>query len=232
MDKKTIGILGGMGPLATANLFEKIILHTDAHTDQEHLHIVIDNNTAIPDRTKAILHGGENPLPYLKESVLRLVNAGAEVIAIPCNTSHYFYDALCAQSPVPILNMIALTREEMAAHGIRRAALLATDGAIQTGVYQKVFEGSGIELLTPDEAGQKEVMRVIYDGIKSGTTDFDTSALQAVLDDLLLQGAETFILGCTELPLAFTQYHLSYPTEDPTLALALGAIRAAGGKTK
>lgn len=232
MGKKTVGILGGMGPLATANLFEKIILHTDAQIDQEHLHIVIDNNTSVPDRTKAILHGGENPLPYLKESIGRLVTAGAELILIPCNTSHYFYDDLCAISPIPILNMISLTREEMTAKGIKRAALLATDATVQTGVYQNVFDGSGIELLTPDANGQKEVMRIIYDGVKAGASDFDTAALRCALDAMLAQGCEIFILGCTELPLAFTQYHLDYPVEDPTLALALGAICAAGGKTK
>ena len=87
MEKKTIGIIGGMGPLATADLFEKIVGHTKAACDQEHLHVVIDSNTNIPDRTAALLHGGADPLPELTGSARRLEAMGADVLIMPCNTA-------------------------------------------------------------------------------------------------------------------------------------------------
>ena len=103
--KKTIGIIGGMGPLATADLFTKIINLTKASKDSDHIHILIDNNPKIPDRTSAILYGTESPLPYLIESANRLVSAGADFLIIPCITSHGFYDELSDNVSIPILNI-------------------------------------------------------------------------------------------------------------------------------
>ena len=149
MAKKIIGILGGMGPTATADLFNKIIISTKAACDQEHLHVIIDSNTDIPDRTAALLNGGEDPTEQLVLSARRLQSAGAELIAMPCNTAHGFYDAVCAAVDIPVLHMIKLTAQELRREGVTRAGLLATDGTVRTGIYDKCFEGSGIELLTP-----------------------------------------------------------------------------------
>ncbi|MBR2829577.1 MAG: amino acid racemase [Solobacterium sp.] len=232
MTKKVVGIIGGMGPLATADLFEKIILHTEARTDQEHLRVCIDSNTDIPDRTEALLHGGKDPVPELTKSAQRLVSIGAEVLVMPCNTAHGFYEQVAASVNVPVLHMIALTRDALKERGIQRAGLLATDGTVETGIYQKTFAGSGIELLVPEGEDQKAVMEIIYDGVKAGRTDFDTGAFRKTCEHLLARGAEVLVLGCTELPPAFADYHLDYPNIDPTLELALGAIRAAGGTVK
>lgn len=230
--KKVVGIIGGMGPLATADLFEKIILHTEARTDQEHLRVVIDSNTDIPDRTEALLHGGEDPVPELTKSAVRLESIGAQVLVMPCNTAHGFYDQIAAAVNVPVLNMITLTRDALKEKGIRRAGLLATDGTVETGIYQNAFAGSGIELLVPEGEDQKAVMDIVYDGVKAGRSDFDVSAFRRTCEHLLAAGAETLVLGCTELPPAFADYHLDYPCVDPTLELALGAIRAAGGTVR
>ncbi len=232
MSKKVIGIIGGMGPLATADLYRKIAEHTDAASDQEHPRTVIDSNTDIPDRTAALLCGGDDPTPELVKSAKRLVTAGAELLAIPCNTAHCFYDAVAAAVDVPVLHMIALTRDALRARGVTRAGLLATDGTIRTGIYQRTFDGSGIELLTPDGTGQAAVMELIYKGVKAGDPTYDITAFRAVCEDLLSRGAQTLILGCTELPCAFDVYRLRYPHADPTLELALGAVRAAGCKVK
>lgn len=232
MDKKVIGVIGGMGPLATCDLFEKIILHTAAATDQEHPRVVIDSNTAVPNRTDALLHGGESPVPEIVKSANRLISIGAQVLLIPCNTSHCYYDEIAARSSVPVLHMIALTRDALKGGNVRRAGLLATDGTVQTGVYQRTFDGSGVELLLPSEEDQKAVMGVIYDGVKAGNTAYDVSAFRRCCENLLARGAETLILGCTELPPAFEQYGLNYPCVDPTLELALAAIRFAGYKVK
>lgn len=232
MSKKTIGILGGMGPLATVDLFRKLTEHADVHTDQEHPRVVIDSNTAVPNRTDALLHGGPSPVPEIVNSIRRLERIGAEVLILPCNTSHCFFDELQSAASVPILHMIALTRDALTARGVRRAGLLATDGTVQTGVYRRTFDGSGVELLTPEGDDQAAVMGVIYDGVKSGDLAYDTAAFRRACEGLLARGAETLILGCTELPLAFELYHLDYPAVDPTLELALGALRFAGCPTK
>ena len=107
--KKTVGILGGMGPLATADLFRKIITHTRAETDQEHIPVLIDSNTAIPDRTAALLYGGADPMPEMIRSAKRLEAAGADVLVMPCNTAHGYLDRLARQVRIPFLNMIDLT---------------------------------------------------------------------------------------------------------------------------
>lgn len=232
MEKKVIGIIGGMGPLATADLFHKIVLHTAAATDQEHPRVCIDSNTDIPDRTAALLRGGEDPAPEMIKSARRLESIGAQVLIMPCNTAHGFYERVQSAVSVPVLHMIALTRSALLARGVRCAGLLATDGTIETGIYQRTFDGSGIELLTPDAAGQRAVMDIIYQGVKAGDLAHDAAPFRAVCEALLARGAETLILGCTELPLAFELYDLHYPAADPTLELALGAIRFAGGTVK
>lgn len=231
MEKKTVGILGGMGPLATADLFEKITLHTRASCDQEHLRVLIDSNTNIPDRTAAILRGGADPVPELTASARGLERQGAKVLLMPCNTAHHFYDAVQAAVDVPVLHMIRLTAQALHRRGVKTAGLLATDGTVQTGIYQRCFEGTGIRLLLPEAEGQQAIMDMIYHGVKAGRRDYDAAAARAAMEALLRQGAETLILGCTELPLAVALYRIDLPVTDPTLELALGAIRFAGGET-
>ena len=231
MEKKTIGIIGGMGPLATADLFEKIVGHTKAACDQEHLHVVIDSNTNIPDRTAALLHGGADPLLELTGSARRLEAMGADVLIMPCNTAHNYYDGISAAVSVPVLHMVRLTAQALVERGVKKAGLLATDGTVRTGIYQKSFAGSGVELLTPDEAGQRAVMEMIYQGVKAGDMGFDARPARQAMERLLAAGAEVLILGCTELPLAVKLYGIDLPAVDPTLELALAAIRFAGGET-
>ena len=121
----------------------------------------------------------------------------------------------------------------LAAAGQKKVGILATDGTVQTGIYQRTFEGSGVELLTPDHSeDQAAVMDIIYNGVKAGDLTHDATAFRAACEHLLARGAEVLILGCTELPPAFDIYHLDYPNVDPTLELALAAVRAAGCETK
>ena len=231
MEKKIIGIIGGMGPLATADLFEKITLHTRAQRDQDHLRILIDSNTNIPDRTAALLHGGQDPTPQLTASAALLERMGAQVLIMPCNTAHNYYDAVAGAVHIPVLHMIRLTAQALQTRGVAAAGLLATDGTVETGIYQRTFAGTGIDLLTPEPEGQRAIMDMIYRGVKAGDLRYDASAARRAMDSLLRQGAQTLILGCTELPLAAKLYQLDYPFTDPTLELALGAIRFAGGET-
>ena len=228
--KRTLGIIGGMGPLATADLFRKIIEETAAERDQDHIPLLIDNNTNIPDRTAALLDGAESPLPEMVKSARRLEQAGAEGLLMPCNTAHGFYEALRAETSVPVLNMIALTGQALARRGVTCAGLLATTGTVRTGVYQKYI--GDVRLLTPDEAGQAAVMDMIYGGVKAGKRAYSAAAVQRVAETLLSEGAQCLILGCTELPLAVEWYDLHFPAVDPTLELARGAVLFAGGQLK
>ncbi len=230
MEKKAIGVIGGMGPLATVGIFRKIVLHTRGQTDQEHLRVLIDNNTAIPDRTEALLHGGGDPAPEMVKSARLLERMGAGLLVIPCNTAHNFYGAVQGAVDIPVLHMLRLTARDLGRMGVKCAGLLATDGTVRTGAYQEAFAGTGIGLLTPDAPGQQAMMDMVYRGVKAGNMHFDISEARRAMEDLLDRGAETLVLGCTELPLAFALYHMVYPAVDPTLVLALEAIRQAGGE--
>ena len=230
--KKTIGIIGGMGPLATCDLFKKIINETYATSDQEHIRVVIDNNTEIPDRTMAILHGGMSPVKEMVKSAVLLSGMGASLLIMPCNTAHFFYDEIVKFIDIPLLHMIKETSYEVINKGIKKVALLATDGTVKSNVYKKVFDEKNIEMLLPNDEEQKNVMDIIYKGVKAGNMSFDINPFLNVIDRLLNSGAETLILGCTELPVAFDIFKIDRPHIDPTLVLARAAIKKVGGKLK
>lgn len=221
-----------MGPLATADLLEKMIRSADAAADQQHAHIIADCNTDIPDRTAAILSGGEDPLPQLVRSCMHLEAAGANVLVMACNTAHYFYDRLQPFINVPMLHMPRETAKRAHELGDTRCALLATDGTVRAGIYDEAFAAEGIALLKPDAEGQRAVMDMIYSGVKAGRHAYDTAAVHRALDSLKAQGAQAFILGCTELPIAFADYGFDEETIDPTQILAEAALRAVGMKVK
>lgn len=229
MAKKAIGIIGGMGPAATVDLFKKIVENTAADCDAEHVRVFMDCQPTIPDRTKAILSNGESPVPYLAESAKKLASIGADFLIMPCNTSHYFYEELSALSPVPVMNMIRETAKFLHSQGARKVGLLATDGTIQAGVYQKELEVFGIEALCPSAEGQREVMRLIYDGVKADAPEFPAEAMREIVKDLFLQGATVLVLGCSELPLGFERYGIPLEnTVDAVEVLARAAITEAG----
>ncbi|MBQ2719020.1 MAG: amino acid racemase [Clostridia bacterium] len=227
MKKKTVGIIGGMGPLATADLFKKIIENTEAESDGEHLRILLDNNTAIPDRTAAILGRGRSPVPKMRESALSLWAMGAELLVMPCNTAHHFHAEVQAAVGIPLLHMIDLTRDALVARGVRTVGLLATEGTVKSGIYAASLRESGLSLLLPDERGQRAITDLIYNGVKAGRQDHDIAPARAAMEDLLSRGAELLLLGCTELPVAVERYDLRYPTCDPTLELAKATVRLA-----
>ncbi len=230
--KGTIGIIGGMGPLATCDLFKKIIEVTDAATDQDHVRVCIDNNTEIPDRTAAILNGGKDPVNEMVKSAVLLQGMGADVLIMPCNTAHYFYDRITPFVDIPFLNMIEETANVVKKRGIKKVGLLATDGTCRAGVYGQVFTPLGIEISAPSPQNQQAVMDVIYKGIKAGNMDIDLTGFHSAIDELFADGAEVLILGCTELPVAFEQFRIDEPAIDPTLVLATAAVKKAGGKVK
>ena len=232
--KKTIGILGGMGPLATADLYRKIIERTRADRDSEHIRVYIDGNAAIPDRTAAILHGGEDPVPEMLSALRHLEACGADCIIMPCNTAHYFLPRLREQTALPILDMQRITaavcRERFPG---KTAAILATDGTVQSGLYDRALDAEGVRWIHPGESEQKSLMHLIYGVVKASRPMVpEKERWDAILDTLRGQGADLFILGCTELPVLAGVLPSEGPFLDPTDELAKAAIRFCGYEVK
>ncbi|NNG66005.1 aspartate/glutamate racemase family protein [Caldanaerobacter subterraneus] len=229
--RKIVGILGGLGPMATVDLFRRIVEFTPAKVDQEHLRIIIDCNPQIPDRTKAILYGGPDPTPELIATAKNLVKAGADFIVIPCNTAHYFLDYLKREVDVPIINMI-----EETARYVRNnypyaecVGLLATSGTIKSNLYHKAFKKFGISVLAGDE---KKTMEAIYgeEGIKAGNLgEKPRRLLKEAAQELIRRGAQVIIAGCTEISLVLGEEDVSLPLVDPLTILAKVAVELALG---
>lgn len=233
---KTIGIIGGMGPAATADLMIKIIEMTAADTDQQHIPMLVDSNTRIPDRTAAILSGGEDPVPEMTASAKRLEQAGADFLIISCNTAHYFVPEVEKEISIPIISMLKETARVLREKGFRCAAVLATDGTVKSGLYAKALASEGIEDIYPTDEQQRMLMSVIYDYIKKGITDpakLPHDEMLVMAEDLKSRGADALIMACTELPLAFDITGIIDDTcIDPTRVLAAAAIREAGAKMR
>lgn len=222
--KASIGILGGMGPEATLELFRKIIELTPADKDQDHLRVIIDSNPAVPDRTAAILHRGESPLPSLQKTAQILEGAGADLITIPCNSAHYYLASIREAVKIPVLDMIEETASRIRE---QRVGLLATDGTLSAGLYQKACTNRGIELLEPQKSNQKVVMQVIY-RIKAGEKGISLEqAITQVIENLKRRGAEAVIAGCTELSLILDEGDLDTPLYDALSILAQVAVQQA-----
>ena len=187
---KKLGILGGMGPLATYTLYRNIIESTPAGCDQEHIDMVILNACYIPDRTAGILGRGEPPLPYLLGALRQLESCGCDLIAVPCNTSHYYYDEMQASCGAEILNMVDLTAATLAGGGT--AYLMATEGTIKTGVYQRYLKARGVDFIVPADDEIAEMMRVIYEIKKGGRPELGR------LECMARRHGAVAVLGCTE----------------------------------
>lgn len=198
-EPRPLGILGGMGPEATQYFYQLLIRRTPAARDQEHIPALIISDAQMPDRTAAILSGDTEPVyqRLLRDAKL-LESCGCGCVAIPCNTSHYFADRLQEELNLPLLNMPRLTLRRLAEQGKKRIALLATTGTVQAGVYRRECQRLGLELWTPEDGAQAQVMSLIYDVIKRGAvitgTEFDPidAAVRA-------SGCDCAVLGCTEL---------------------------------
>ena len=229
MPEKIIGILGGMGPEATIDLFYKIIKSTPAEKDQDHLRIIIDNNPKIPDRTAAILGKGKDPLPALQEAARNLEKAGADFIIIPCNTAHYFLPLIQESVKIPILNMIeeAAKETQQRIPQIKKVGLLASIGIYKTEIYHQHFKKFNIEVTSPEEKDKEEVMKAIY-AVKAGNlSEGIKKSILKIAQKSIDKGAEAIISGCTEIPLILKEGDVSVPIIDPTQILAKAAVQKA-----
>ncbi|MEM3700920.1 MAG: amino acid racemase [Candidatus Bathyarchaeia archaeon] len=232
MKEKVIGILGGMGPEATADLFFRIIRETPAKKDQEHLRIIVDNNPKIPDRTAAILGRGPSPMPEIIKTAKNLEKAGADFIAMPCITAHHYYEEIKKSVKIPILNMVELTAQTISENfpKAKKAGLLGTTGTVKSKMFDKSLNKFNIKMIYPSENFQKMVMEAIYDYIKAGKIIEGKKIVVNVAKHLIDLGADVIICGCTETSLVLKNGDLTKPVVDPMQILAQTAVKVALGK--
>lgn len=234
MREKTIGVLGGMGPEATAEFFLRIIRATPAKKDQDHLRTIIDSNPKIEDRTEAILKNGPDPLPKLIKTAVNLQKAGADFIVIPCNTAHYYYDDIRRNVNIPVLNMITLAARTidrtLKQEVVKRAGLIATTGTVASRLYDKELRRIGVEILTPSTEMQNAIMDAIYKCVKAGNISQGKKSVIRIARQLIKQGARIIICGCTEISLVLEAGDLSVPVVDPLEILAETAVAVSLGK--
>jgi aspartate racemase len=205
MNKPTLGIIGGVGPMATAYFMELVIDKTPAKADQDNLPMIVFNDPQIPDRTDFILgRSDKNPVPEMVKVARWLERAGADYIAIPCNTAHFFYDEICAAVRIPVLNIMRETTALLAGAGVSggTVGLMATEGTVHSGVFQSYLAEDDISVMVPDADDQAIVTSLIYDQVKQNKP-YDVDAFLAVASRLRDRGADAVIVGCTELSVIY-----------------------------
>ena len=232
MEREILGVIGGLGPGATAHFMNLVINMTDVKTDQEHLPMIVYNMPFIPDRTAYILDNTqENPLPKMLEVGQALCAQGVCRIAVPCVTAHYFMDALEADIAVPLVNGVRETVAHLKEQGIQKVGIMATDGTIQSEIFHNELKKQGLTPIAPTAPAQQDVMHLIFENIKAGKPA-QMDRFFAAADDLRRQGAQTIILGCTELSLIKRDEKIGPGFIDAMEVLARESLRACGKPVK
>lgn len=227
-----LGVIGGLGPIATAYFMELVVKMTGADCDQQHVDMIVYNCPSIPDRTSYIVGNSKNsPLPRMIEIGNALAAQGVHAIAIPCITAHFFHEALAKNISAPIINIVEETAVHLQQNGITKVGVMATDGTVQSRLFQKYLQSRGIETILPDAKGQQAVMGLIYHNVKANCA-VDIEKFHAVGSGLKAQGAQAVILGCTELSLIKRDYPIGKGYIDAMEVLARASILCMGKALK
>lgn len=223
-----LGIIGGLGPMATAYFLQLITQMSEAKKDQEHMEILLYSKPSIPDRTDYILgKSKENPLPSMVQAGKALKTIGADLLAVPCITAHFFHRELEKETGLPVLHAVEETASYLKEEGLCRIGLLATDGTLQSGLFQKSLEKKGMTALVPEAESQKKIMQLIYEEAKAGK-EIHLDGFYQVSEELQEQGAQVILLACTELSLIKRDYPLKAGYLDVMEVLAREAVRRCG----
>lgn len=235
MRNEPVGILGGVGPMATVYFMQRVLAMTDAGRDQDHVDMLVWNHASIPDRTAYIVgDSDESPGPVMAEDARQLERAGATFIAVPCNTAQAFQDEVQAAVDIPVIDIVHETIEaaKAAAPGLTTLGILATDGTLRAQTYHRAAESAGLTPVQPDDVVQKDVMSMIYDGVKAGMP-VEGERFHAAVDHLRAKGAGAIVLGCTELSILRTDLKVDDPDVIDSLdALAARTVILAGGRLR
>ncbi|MBN1858376.1 amino acid racemase [Candidatus Bipolaricaulota bacterium] len=224
MKRPTVGVIGGMGPQATAEFYRRLVAMTPARGDDEHLHVLIDSDPSIPSRQDALAGRGKSPLARLIIVARRLESAGATCLAMPCNTAHAWYKELQEAVSIPIINMI-----EETVHVIRHTpsspqelGVLATHGALHAELYEKAFGDGGPRLCVPDPEQCQEIMDAVA-GVKAGSL-IGRRQVAAVARSMLDRGADAILVGCTEVSLLIQPDDVEAEVIDSMSVLARATV--------
>ncbi|MDR1952130.1 MAG: amino acid racemase [Elusimicrobiota bacterium] len=230
---KTIGIIGGMGPEATLDLFAKIIKLTPAKKDQDHIHIIIDNYPQIPDRTNFILFGDKNPKEYILSSAKLLENAGAGVLIMACNTAHFFERDLRNEIKIPFISIVDAAINELKELNpcAKNIAVLSTTGTKAAKIYDKALIENGYNVLDIPNDLEKKIMSAIYDGVKKGKACDFADSFQKIINEISdALKPDAFIEACTEIPILMNSIVSKITAVDANYALARAAVKFAEGR--
>lgn len=226
---RLVGILGGMGPRATVDFYDKLVRNTPATQDQDHLRVVIWADPTVPSRQEALLGCGIDPSPWLREGIHNLMASGAEIIAAPCNTAHAYLGPLMADKPVEFLNIIDTTIEALLARNLQQVGLLATDGALASGLFQTALDAAAIRWVLPAPQEQTRLMSLVEAVKADQSAPFLEKRLDSLFTDLRRLGVDTMVAGCTELSTLLNGRGRASGADviDPALELALKTINRA-----
>ncbi len=223
---KTIGVIGGLGPEATLDFFTRVLQRTPAKQDQDHLHLIINNNPKVPNRNEALAGTGPSAEPALIETTKALERAGATAVVMICNTAHAYQTAIEAALSIPFISMIDEVVKASLKENASKVGILAADGCLQAQLYQTAFAKHSIKTLQLDADAQSEFMQLMYK-IKAGQKESTKKAMQSLAQSLVNQGAQVIIAGCTEVPLVLKQEDLNVPLIDSTDVLVEAVLRYA-----
>ncbi|WP_372880970.1 aspartate/glutamate racemase family protein [Psychromonas sp.] len=230
--EKVVGILGGMGPEATIDIFTDIVKHTNIENDNDHLRIIIDNNPKLPSRQDAILGGGENPGPAMALTAKNIEKAGADFIILGANTAHYFYHYVKQAVTIPVLHIIGETvlATIEAVEGIKKVGVLATKGAMKTGMFQDAFAEYGIRVIAVPEDIQELAHEAVFSFRTAGLNKKNISMMEQAASFLIANGAEAIIMGCTEIPLILKAKNIRVKLINPNEVIAQVTVNYAKNK--
>lgn len=224
---KLLGVLGGMGPEATVYFLGKIVEVTYAEEDQDHIPVIVYNYPQIPDRVAAYFGRGESPLPFLLAGVKKLQEAGADFVAIPCNSSHLWIDELASESKANILNLVEITIREIPNDS--RIGLMATTATVESELYALPLRKKGVDVLFPDN---QDFMMDQIRKVKSGDVEKARMNMLSIVRELVERGSTHILAGCTEVPVAIGNDELPVPLLDPMEIMAVECVRKIGGKLR
>lgn len=230
-----VGILGGVGPMATVYFMQRILDLTDASRDQDHVDMLVWNHASIPDRTAYLVGDStDSPGPVMAQDARQLERAGARFIALPCNTAQAFFDEVQDAVEIPVIDIVAETvaAAQAAVPGLTTVGVLATDGTLRARTYDRAAEAAGLGAVVPDEDVQQDVMSMIYDGVKAGMP-VERARFDAAVAHLRAKGAGAVLLGCTELSILRTDLAVDDPDVIDSLdALAERTVTLAGARLR
>ena len=232
MSDHEIGVIGGVGPAATAEFLARVVAWTDAATDQEHANLLVIQHSAIPDRTAFLVgHSSDDPGPVLVSDARRLESWGVASIVVPCNTASAFLDAMRAAVKIDVVDIIDAAAQDAVERGWSSVGILATAGTMASGAYSDALAARGVSAIAPRESAQQAVTALIYEDVKAGRTP-RRELFETAVADVLDQGADGVILGCTELSVAAARWAPDARVLDALDSLAVRTVSLAGRRVR